>query len=76
MEPLRATGAPTHEDVRCLGCDGTYSKPVAGGTISTNPGCPKCGYLGWVVDAGPFTGSLRRGHFGVDRPLHLRARSG
>jgi hypothetical protein len=41
--------------VRCLGCGGVYVKPTGGGTVSTNPGCPECGYLGWVLEALPFT---------------------
>jgi predicted nucleic acid-binding Zn-ribbon protein len=33
--------------VQCLACGSTYSKPEGGGTVRTNPGCPRCGYLGW-----------------------------
>ena len=33
--------------VRCLACSATYAKPNGRGTVRTNPGCPKCGYLGW-----------------------------
>jgi hypothetical protein len=33
--------------VQCLSCGSTYSKPETGGTVRTNPGCPRCGYLGW-----------------------------
>ena len=36
------------ESVRCLDCDSIYAKPSAGGTAVTNPGCPECGYLGWI----------------------------
>ena len=36
------------ESVRCLECGEIYSKPVGGGTVQTNPGCPECGYLGWI----------------------------
>ena len=36
------------ERVRCLDCGATYEKPNAGGTVSRNPGCPRCSYLGWV----------------------------
>ena len=25
-----------------------YAKPTAGGTRRTNPGCPDCGYVGWI----------------------------
>jgi hypothetical protein len=43
------------ERVRCLGCGVVYVKPTGGGTVSANPGCPECGYLGWVLEALPFT---------------------
>jgi hypothetical protein len=36
------------ESVRCLGCGKEYAKPAGGGTAATNPGCPECGYLGWL----------------------------
>jgi hypothetical protein len=41
--PLRAL-----ESVCCLECGEIYSKPVAGGTVHKNPGCPQCGYVGWI----------------------------
>src|SRR3954447_23834259 len=37
------------ESVRCLECGAVYSKPADGGTVRENPGCPECGYVGWVV---------------------------
>jgi hypothetical protein len=36
------------ESVRCLECGEVYSKPVEGGTVQTNPGCPICEYVGWI----------------------------
>lgn len=36
------------ETVRCLECGEVYSKPLAGGTTQKNPGCPVCGYVGWI----------------------------
>ncbi len=48
------------ESVRCLECDALYSKPSDGGTVRRNPGCPECGYVGWVR-----TGVL----LSVDEPL-------
>jgi hypothetical protein len=36
------------ERVRCLDCGEIYSKPVIGGTTQKNPGCPVCGYVGWI----------------------------
>ena len=40
------------ELVRCLSCEAVYSKPVGGGTVHRNPGCPACGYVGWVTVPG------------------------
>jgi ferredoxin-like protein FixX len=37
------------ESVRCLECGAVYAKPRAGGTVRENPGCPDCGYVGWVA---------------------------
>lgn len=37
------------ETVRCLSCGVAYAKPAAGGTVRANPGCPECGYVGWVL---------------------------
>jgi hypothetical protein len=36
------------EGVRCLECGVAYSKPTDGGTVAKNPGCPMCGYVGWI----------------------------
>ncbi|MDX6470540.1 MAG: hypothetical protein QOF75_2343 [Gaiellaceae bacterium] len=36
------------ESVRCLECGEAYAKPLAGGTVEKNPGCPLCGYVGWI----------------------------
>jgi hypothetical protein len=35
--------------VRCLCCNEPYVKPLGGGTVRANPGCPRCGYVGWVL---------------------------
>jgi predicted nucleic acid-binding Zn-ribbon protein len=43
------------ERVRCLSCGVVYAKPSGGGTVSANPGCPDCGYVGWVLETSPFT---------------------
>jgi hypothetical protein len=37
------------ESVRCLECGAVYAKPRAGGTVRENPGCPECGYVGWMA---------------------------
>ena len=41
--------APQIEMVRCLSCGAAYPKPSHGGTVRANPGCPDCGYVGWVL---------------------------
>ena len=43
------------EAVRCLECGAVYSKPAGGGTVTANPGCPECGYLGWLSSSIPFS---------------------
>ena len=43
------------QTVRCLECHAVYSKPSGGGTATANPGCPECGYVGWVPTAAPVT---------------------
>ena len=37
-----------YESVRCLECGAVYGKPARGGTTYLNPGCPECGYVGWL----------------------------
>lgn len=39
------------ESVRCLNCATVYAKPSDRGTMVSNPGCPHCGYVGWVTVA-------------------------
>jgi hypothetical protein len=49
------------ERVRCLECGAAYTKPADGGTVTENPGCPRCGYVGWIRAAIPAApGELRR----------------
>jgi hypothetical protein len=36
------------EGVQCLECGTVYGKPLVGGTVQENPGCPDCGYVGWT----------------------------
>jgi predicted nucleic acid-binding Zn-ribbon protein len=58
------------ESVRCLECGAIYAKPAGGGTVHQNPGCPECGYVGWVgVNATPFAGS-QTPRFAEDRLRH------
>jgi predicted nucleic acid-binding Zn-ribbon protein len=51
--------------VRCLGCGAVYSKPSCGGTVTANPGCPDCGYLGWLTTSSATALALRH-RFAVD----------
>ncbi|TMK62922.1 MAG: hypothetical protein E6G60_08750 [Actinobacteria bacterium] len=55
VEPNSGDAGPSLtvlESVRCLECGAIYAKPAGGGTVRQNPGCPECGYVGWVdVDA-------------------------
>jgi hypothetical protein len=64
------------ESVRCLGCHTEYAKPSDGGTLSTNPGCPHCGYVGWLPSSVSVKESRRRDRFAADRLQRLLARSG
>jgi hypothetical protein len=41
------------ESVSCLECGVVYAKPHAGGTVRENPGCPDCGYVGWMATSPP-----------------------
>lgn len=57
------------ESVRCLECGAVYAKPSAGGTVRENPGCPECGYVGWMAadSGGSFSEAWSQHHFVVDR---------
>ena len=41
------------ESVRCLACGAVYAKPLGGGTVRENPGCPECSYVGWMSTSPP-----------------------
>ena len=45
----------TVERVRCLECGVTYLKPSGGGIRRRNPGCTRCGYIGWISAMVPFS---------------------
>jgi hypothetical protein len=62
MEAIATIRSPTarFESVRCLECSEVYAKPLAGGTVEKNPGCPLCGYVGWIpLTRPPERASLR-----------------
>jgi predicted nucleic acid-binding Zn-ribbon protein len=46
--------------VRCLGCGAVYDKPERGGMAAANPGCPRCGYVGWILDEDGLKEELER----------------
>ena len=59
------------ETVRCLECGAVYAKPSGGGTVQENPGCPDCGYVGWVgARPAVFSESWQPHHFDADRQPH------
>jgi len=67
MEAARTHNLSVLASVRCLECGGVYAKPTIGGTNEMNPGCPVCGYVGWI----PVRLSLepaRRRRSGAGRP--------
>lgn len=66
----------TRETVRCLDCSTEYTKPTGGGTLSRNPGCPECGYIGWLPIASSFNVSWRHDRSAADRLQRRLARSG
>ncbi len=59
--------------VRCLECGATYVKPTDGGTVSRNPGCPRCGYLGWILATIPTRSGAAQPPSGEDRRPGLHA---
>ena len=64
-----------YENVRCLECGGVYTKPAQGGTAKANPGCPDCGYVGWVALNVPYVPGTVQGHSVADHSLRRSARS-
>ncbi len=61
------------EQVRCLECGSVYAKPATGGAVERNPGCPACGYVGWIpLTAEAEPQAPRRSGGGL--PLSLAAR--
>jgi hypothetical protein len=47
LEAARKRGA-AEKIVICLACAAAHEKPAGTGTLATNPGCPTCGYVGWI----------------------------
>jgi hypothetical protein len=63
------------ERVRCLECGTTYGKPAGGGTVNENPGCPRCGYLGWIAAGIPVSGAAEPLRSAADLPQRRSAQS-
>jgi len=74
MEAAHAAFRPlVLESVRCLECGEVYAKPSAGGTVQKNPGCPCCGYVGWIPVSVPLE-ALHRSAGDLPRARHSRSR--
>jgi predicted nucleic acid-binding Zn-ribbon protein len=58
------------ESVRCLECGAVYAKPSGGGTVRENPGCPECGYVGWMNITRAFTERASPSRSVADRLPH------
>jgi hypothetical protein len=58
--PIPVNGDPASDRVRCLDCGFVYAKPFGRGTVTSNPGCPRCGYIGWVDESLPVTPAMLR----------------
>jgi phage FluMu protein Com len=63
-----------YESVRCLECEAVYAKPTVGGTAHANPGCPQCGYVGWISVSVPVA-ALRPHRSAADLQLGRSAQS-
>jgi hypothetical protein len=58
------------ESVLCLECGAVYAKPSDGGTVRQNPGCPDCGYVGWIRAATRFSAAQPPHHYGAGPLQH------
>jgi DNA-directed RNA polymerase subunit RPC12/RpoP len=65
-EPALQAALSMLVSVRCLDCGEIYSKPGDGGTAKQNPGCPNCGYVGWLSVSLPGQPPFARRHSGAD----------
>ena len=59
------------ETVRCLECGSVYSKPAGRGTALGSPGCPECGYVGWVSADAAVNEELTLRRSAAGRQQHL-----
>ena len=63
---------PSVVRVVCLACNRDYAKPADDHTILANPGCPECGYVGWI----PVSEMEALGRSDADRQLRPLDRTG
>jgi predicted nucleic acid-binding Zn-ribbon protein len=71
-------GGPTlavYESVQCLECGTVYARPSRGGTARLNPGCPECGYVGWLTVDLPLKPQSSPPRSDEDPPLGRSAQS-
>jgi hypothetical protein len=73
MQGSRATRISNVVTVRCLSCNELYVKPLGGGTVRANPGCPECGYVGWVLAPELTREASEPGRFSADHPRRRSA---
>jgi hypothetical protein len=73
MEGRRPSRISNVVNVRCLGCNQLYPKPLGGGTVRANPGCPDCGYVGWVLAAEAPSEAAEPNRSAEDRPSRRSA---
>ena len=64
-----------YDSVQCLECGAVYAKPSRGGTAKANPGCPDCGYVGWLAVNVPVSGARAQSRSDADQPLGRSAQS-
>jgi phage FluMu protein Com len=75
--PPSDTGALTVlVTVRCLDCGEIYAKPRRGGTVEKNPGCPRCGYVGWLSVSLPPEARVEPRRSDADRRPHPYVQGG
>lgn len=68
MEALNPIKPTAFESVLCLECGDVYGKPTRGGTLTMNPGCPHCGYVGWSpLTIGALSEERPHGRFAAGR---------
>jgi predicted nucleic acid-binding Zn-ribbon protein len=60
------------ESVRCLECGEIYARHAGGRTVDEDPGCPDCGYVGWLTATVPISEALGPRHSGADRRRRRR----